>query len=157
MVVPKFITDKVAFSPIPYPEEISELAKEFQAVVVLTYEYELSYNLEDWKKYGVETFYSPIEDFSAPTLEQLIKIVRWIDEKVKEGKNVLIQCFGGSGRSGTIAVAYLMYSQGIGLRDALMKVRSLKPSAVETWDQMDILKRFEKYLRGHKLKRKKNI
>ncbi|NJE08629.1 protein tyrosine phosphatase [Thermococcus sp. M39] len=150
MVIPKFITDKVAFSPMPYPEDIPELVKEFQAVVVLTYEYELSYNLEDWKKHGVEVLYSPIEDFSAPTLEQLIEIVKWIDEKVKESKKVLIHCFGGSGRSGTIAVAYLMYSKGLNLRDALVKVRSLKPSAVETWSQMDILRRFEKYLREHK-------
>ncbi|WP_324736351.1 dual specificity protein phosphatase family protein [Thermococcus sp. SY098] len=148
MVVPKFITDKVAFSPMPYPEEIAELAKEFQAVVVLTYEYELYYDLKEWEKHGVEVLYSPIEDFSAPTLEQLINIVRWIDEKAKDGKKVLIHCFGGSGRSGTIAVAYLMYSQGLSLRDALTRVRSLKPSAVETWSQMDILRKFERYLKG---------
>ncbi|WP_457752922.1 protein-tyrosine phosphatase family protein [Thermococcus sp.] len=148
MVVPKFITDKVAFSPMPYPEEIAELAKEFQAVVVLTYEYELYYDLKEWGKHGVEVLYSPIEDFSAPTLEQLINIVRWIDEKAKDGKKVLIHCFGGSGRSGTIAVAYLMYSQGLSLKDALTRVRSLKPSAVETWSQMDILMKFERYLNG---------
>ncbi|MBO8174365.1 MAG: dual specificity protein phosphatase family protein [Thermococcus sp.] len=150
MVTPKFVTDKVAFSPMPCSRDISELAREFQAVVVLTYEYELYYDLEEWKKHGVEVLYSPIEDFSAPTLNQLIEIVKWIDERVKEGKKVLIHCFGGSGRSGTIAVAYLMYSQGLSLKDALMKVRSLKPSAVETWSQMDILRKFEKYLKEHK-------
>ncbi|ALM75414.1 protein-tyrosine phosphatase family protein [Thermococcus barophilus] len=148
MIIPKFITDKVAFSPMPHPEEIAELAKEFQAVVVLTYEYELYYDLKEWEKHRVEVLYSPIEDFSAPTLEQLINIVRWIDEKVRDGKKVLIHCFGGSGRSGTIAVAYLMYSQGLSLRDALTRVRSLKPSAVETWSQMDVLRKFERYLKG---------
>ena len=151
MVIPKFVTDRVAFSPMPYPDEISKLAKEFQAVVVLTYEYELYYNLKEWKRYRVEVLYSPIEDFSAPTLEQLIEIVRWIDERAKEGKKVLIHCFGGSGRSGTIAVAYLMYSQGLSLRNALIRVRSLKPSAVETWSQMNILRKFEEFLKKHSI------
>ena len=151
MVTPKFVTDKVAFSPMPYPDEISKLAEEFQAVVVLTYEYELYYELEEWKEHGVEVLYSPIEDFSAPTLEQLIEIVRWIDERAKEGKKVLIHCFGGSGRSGTIAVAYLMYSQGLSLRNALIRVRSLKPSAVETWSQMNILRKFEEFLKKHSI------
>jgi len=131
---------------MPYPQDIPELSKQFQAVVVLTYEYELYYEIEAWKKNNanVEVFYSPIDDFSAPTLEQLIEIVRWIEKKVNEGKKVLIHCLGGSGRSGTIAVAYLIYSQKLPLREALSKVRQLKPSAVETQEQMDVLKALER-------------
>ncbi len=146
MVYVKFITPQVAFSPMPYPQDIPELSKQFQAVVVLTYEYELYYEIEAWKKNNanVEVFYSPIDDFSAPTLEQLIEIVRWIEKKVNEGKKVLIHCLGGSGRSGTIAVAYLIYSQKLPLREALSKVRQLKPSAVETQEQMDVLKALER-------------
>ncbi|WP_461865355.1 protein-tyrosine phosphatase family protein [Thermococcus sp.] len=143
MVYVKFITSQVAFSPMPYPQDIPKLAEQFQAVVVLTDEYELYYEIDTWKKSNVEVLYSPIEDFSAPPLEGLIEIVKWIEKRVNEGKKVLIHCLGGSGRSGTIAVAYLIYSQKLSLREALSKVRQLKPSAVETQEQMDVLRALE--------------
>jgi len=121
--------------------------EKFDAVVVLTYEYELYYDLEELAKRGIEVLYAPIEDFTAPSLEELLEIVRWIDKRVKEGKKVLIHCLGGSGRSGTVATAYLMYAYGLPLKEALAGVRSLKPSAVETREQMKVLEELEQYLK----------
>ncbi|MCO6040795.1 protein-tyrosine phosphatase family protein [Thermococcus alcaliphilus] len=148
MVYPKFVDENVAFSPMPYPEDIPEIAEKFDAVVVLTYEYELYYDLEGLIKRGIEVLYAPIEDFTAPSLKELLKIVEWIEKKIKEGKKVLIHCLGGSGRSGTVVTAYLMYAHGFSLREALAKVRSLKPSAVETQEQMEVLKELEEHLKG---------
>jgi protein-tyrosine phosphatase len=90
----------------------------------------------------------PIEDFTAPSLEGLLGIVKWIYKRTREGKKILIHCLGGSGRSGTVTVAYLMYAHGLSLREALAKVRSLKPSAVETEEQMEVLKELEEHLKG---------
>jgi len=146
MVYPKFVNDKVAFSSMPYPEDIPKLAKEFDAFVVLIYEHDLYYDLEELFKNGIEVFYSPIKDFSVPPLEELIEIAKWIEKKAKNGKKVLVHCLSGKGRSGTIVTAYLMYSEGLSLRDALARVRSLKPSAVETEEQIGILKDLEDYL-----------
>lgn len=115
--------------------------------MVLVEEFELPYSLEEWKKRGVEVLHSPIPDFMAPSIEQLFEILRRIEENTAEGKHVLIHCMGGSGRSGTVAVAWLMYSQGLSLREALSRVRSLKPSAVETPDQLNVLKMLEKFLK----------
>ncbi|USS40173.1 dual specificity protein phosphatase family protein [Thermococcus aggregans] len=152
MVYPKFVDKHVAFSPMPYPEEIPELVGKFDAVVVLTYEYELYYDLEELTKRGIEVLYAPIEDFTAPSLEELLEIVKWIYKRVKEGKKVLIHCLGGSGRSGTVATAYLMYAYGLSLKEALARVRSLKPSAVETEEQMKVLEELEEYLKQGKKK-----
>ena len=146
-MIPKFITEEVAFSPMPYPEEIPHILKSFDAVVVLTYEYELHYDMNELIEKGLDVLYAPIEDFSAPTLGELLAIVKWIESMAKKGKRVLIHCLGGSGRSGTVAVAYIMYSQNLSLKEALSKVRSLKPSAVETEEQMEVLKDFERYLK----------
>ncbi|WP_055281896.1 dual specificity protein phosphatase family protein [Thermococcus sp. EP1] len=148
MVYPKFVDSNVAFSPMPYPEDIPNLAKEFDAVVVLAYEHELYYTLEEWTNHRLDVLYSPIEDFTAPSLEELLDILGWIEERVKKGKKILIHCFGGSGRSGSVAVAYLMYLYGLSLREALLRVRSLKPSAVETEEQMEVLENLEKYLKS---------
>jgi len=144
MLYPNFVTEMVAFSRMPLYYETEDVAREFQAVVAL--HDVLYYDPEELKKRGVEFLHTPIPDFSAPSLEQLIEIVGWINQRVREGKKVLIHCLGGSGRSGTIATAYLM-TQGLSLSEALAKVRSLKPTAVETEEQLQILKEFEKMLK----------
>ncbi|MDK2914179.1 MAG: hypothetical protein PWQ79_1094 [Thermococcaceae archaeon] len=136
----KFIDEKVAFSRMPTERELEGVAKDFDAVVVLVEEHELPYPLEEWEKRGLEVLHSPIPDFTAPSVEQLLEIFRWIEERVREGKKVLIHCMGGLGRSGTVATAWLMYSKGFSLREALMEVRKKRPGAVETQEQMEALK-----------------
>ena len=144
----RFVDGNVAFSRMPTRREIDEVAKTFDAVVVLVEEFELPYSLDEWQKRGVEVLHSPIEDFTAPSLEQLLEILRWIEARVGEGKKVLIHCMGGLGRSGTVAVAWVMYSEGVPLRDALLKVRRLRPGAVEVEEQMEVLKELERLLRS---------
>ena len=133
MLYPNFVSGMVAFPRMPLYYEVEDIAKEFQAVVAL--HNVLYYEPEELKKRGVEFLHAPIPDFSAPSLEQLIEIVRWINQRARKGKKVLIHCLGGSGRSGTIAAAYLM-TQGLNLSEALTKVHSLKPTAVETEEQL---------------------
>ncbi|NJE60276.1 dual specificity protein phosphatase family protein [Thermococcus sp. 21S7] len=144
----KFIDDNVAFSRMPTGSEIDEVAETFGAVVVLVEEFELPYSLDEWQKRGVEVFHSPVRDFSAPALEQLLEILRWIEARVEEGKRVLIHCMGGLGRSGTVAVGWVMYSEGIPLRDALRRVRRVRPGAVEVDEQIGVLKELEKLFRS---------
>lgn len=144
----KFVDENVAFSRMPVWSEVDGVARAFDAIVVLVEEFELPYPLEEWRKRGVEVLHSPISDFSAPSVDRLLEILRWIEERVGEGKKVLIHCMGGLGRSGTVAVAWLMYSEGLSLREALRRVRSLRPGAVETYEQMGVLRELEKLLRS---------
>ncbi|NJE02570.1 dual specificity protein phosphatase family protein [Thermococcus sp. MV11] len=144
----RFIDEGVAFSRMPTVGEIDRVAETFDAVVVLVEEFELPYSIEEWKKRGVEVLHSPIPDFTAPTLSQLLEILGWIEGKRMQGKRVLIHCLGGLGRSGTVAVAWLMYSKGLPLGEALARVRSIRPGAVETPEQMKILKELESFLRS---------
>ncbi|NJE48027.1 dual specificity protein phosphatase family protein [Thermococcus sp. 9N3] len=136
-----FVDENVAFSRMPVEKELDEVAEIFDAVVVLVEDFELPYSLDEWEKRGVEVFHSPIPDFSAPPLSQLLEILRWIEVKVLEGKKVLVHCLGGCGRSGTVAVAWLMYSKRLPLERALSEVRRLRPCAVETRGQLEILQR----------------
>ena len=142
----KFIDDKVAFSRMPTRSEIDEVAGTFDAIVVLVEEFELPYPLNEWRVRGLDVLHTPIQDFSAPALNQLLEILRWIEARVSEGKRVLIHCMGGLGRSGTVAVAWVMYSEGIPLREALRRVRRIRPGAVEVEEQMKILKELGYYL-----------
>lgn len=144
----RFVDENVAFSRMPTGRELDEVVNDFDAVVVLVEDYELPYSLDEWEKRGVEILHSPIEDFTAPSLEQLLEILRWIDTRIREGKKVLIHCLGGLGRSGTVATAWVMYSKGLPLREALRKVRSVRPGSVETYEQMEVLEELEKLLRS---------
>jgi len=135
----RFVDENVAFSRMPCGDELDEIAENFDAVVVLVEDYELPYPLDEWEKKGVEVLHSPIPDFTAPSVEQLLEILRWIDTRVREGKKVLIHCFGGLGRSGTVATAWLMYSKGLSFREALRRVRSIRHGAVETQEQLEVL------------------
>ncbi|KNC96191.1 uncharacterized protein SPPG_08345 [Spizellomyces punctatus DAOM BR117] len=49
---------------------------------------------------------------------------RFIDEAVKANGRVLVHCVAGISRSATIVIAYFMKSEGIGLYEAQMKVKS---------------------------------
>ncbi len=142
------LDDNVAFSRMPARSEMDEVAETFDAIVVLVEEYELPYSLNEWRKRNVDVLHSPIPDFSAPTLNQLLKILRWIEAKTLENKRVLIHCMGGLGRSGTVAVAWVMYSKELPLREALRRVRSLRPGAVEVEEQMEVLKELEMLLKS---------
>ncbi|WP_297069789.1 dual specificity protein phosphatase family protein [Thermococcus sp.] len=142
-----WLDGEVAFSMAPPEIELDGLAEVFNAVVVLVEEFELPYSLEEWKKRGVKVLHSPIEDFTAPSLGQLLEILQWIGARVREGKRVLIHCMGGLGRSGTVAVAWLMYSKNLRLREALRRVRSLRPGAVETSEQMEVLWELQEFLK----------
>ncbi len=143
----RFIDGNVAFSRMPSLEEMDDVAETFKAIVVLVEGFELPYSLDEWGKRGVEVFHSPVRDFSAPDLGQLLGILRWIEARVTEGKKVLIHCLGGCGRSGTVAVAWLMYSKDLPLGKALRRVRSLRPCAVETVEQLQMLRELDKILK----------
>ncbi|AHL22721.1 protein-tyrosine phosphatase family protein [Thermococcus nautili] len=142
-----FIDKNVAFGPLPPKESLNELSQVFNSVVVLVEDFELPYSLDEWEKRGVEVFHSPIPDFSAPSLEELLSVLQWIEAKVLEGKKVLIHCIGGCGRSGTVAVAWLMYSKRLPLREALYRVRRLRPCAVETESQIELLQELERAIK----------
>nr|WP_206203836.1 dual specificity protein phosphatase family protein [Thermococcus sp. 21S9] len=132
---------------MPPEGSLNELSQAFNSVVVLVEDFELPYSLEGWKKRGVEVLHFPIPDFSAPSLEELLTVLQWIEAKVQEGKRVLIHCIGGCGRSGTVSVAWLMYSRRLPLRQALSEVRRLRHCAVETESQIELLKGLERTIK----------
>ncbi len=134
------IDDKVFIASMPSEEDIEELSKEFSSVVILPENHELEYDVQLWKRYGVEYLHVPIKDFRAPSLIELYTIVSWIVER--KGK-VLIHCLSGKGRSGTVASAYLMYSYRLPLEEALNRVRNKVSGAVETLEQEAVLEAYE--------------
>jgi len=79
----------------------------------------------------------PIQDLKAPDRQFIEK---WETTKVllkndlMEGKNIVIHCMGGKGRSGTIA-AILLIEFGEDNKKAIEIVREKRKGAIETEEQ----------------------
>jgi atypical dual specificity phosphatase len=76
----------------------------------------------------------PVPDMAAPSDRQLDHIVATIRRANESGMGVAVHCAAGLGRTGTALAAYLV-AGGLPARDALRKVRVLRPGSVETSDQ----------------------
>ena len=80
----------------------------------------------------------PVRDFGAPEAET---IVRWTEisslaqQALSQGGKVLAHCKGGCGRSGMILLR-LMVEMGEAPDDALSRLRTTRPCAVETDAQL---------------------
>jgi atypical dual specificity phosphatase len=96
----------------------------------------------DWiDNAGLMSVHVPVEDFDTPTPEQFDKCVSVIDSAHRANMGVHVHCRGGSGRTGTIIAAYFI-SKGESLRDAMKRVRQLRPGSIETPEQEAALREY---------------
>jgi len=106
------------------------------------------------KKFFVRTIYSknlkwihlPIEDLKAPDHKfidkwQITKAL--LKNDLIDGKNIVLHCMGGKGRSGTIA-AILLMEFGENNKKAIEIVRKNRKGAIETKKQEDFILSYSK-------------
>ena len=98
--------------------------------------------LKKYEEAGLECKFNPILDQKTPSVEELNKLIDWMDEKIAAGKKVMIHCVGGLGRSGLLAASYLI-RHGHKPADAIALVRQARGErAVETKIQEDFVMDF---------------
>ncbi|RRR71709.1 MAG: phosphatase [Candidatus Viridilinea halotolerans] len=68
-----------------------------------------------------------VDDFTAPTLEQLDAGVAFVQAAHAEGLPVFIHCHAGVGRAPIMAAACLMASEGLDAQRALARIRAARP------------------------------
>ena len=76
----------------------------------------------------------PVPDMEPPTDRQLDYILDTIEKANASGMGVAVHCAAGLGRTGTVLAAYFVL-QGLTSKEALAKVRELRPGSVETMEQ----------------------
>jgi atypical dual specificity phosphatase len=97
--------------------------------------------------YAIDQEHIPVQDYTPPTLEQMIEFVAVVEDSVAVGNPVGVHCTAGLGRSGTMAAAYLV-AEGASADEAIATVRQLRPGSIETSAQEDAVRLFEENLNG---------
>jgi atypical dual specificity phosphatase len=89
----------------------------------------------------------PVDDFTAPTMEQVEKCVSFIERMTSvEDKPVVVHCGAGCGRTGTILACYWV-SRGKAADEAIDLVRAERPCSIETESQKALVYQYEEHLR----------
>jgi protein-tyrosine phosphatase len=98
---------------------------------------------KDLKTLEVKVLNLPTRDKTAPTLENLKKGAKFIEEEIKKGGKVYIHCRFGEERGPTMAIAYLIWT-GLTFDDAFKLVKKVRTFINPVPAQIARLKEFEK-------------
>ncbi|MDY3556724.1 dual specificity protein phosphatase 23 [Gemmata sp. JC717] len=85
----------------------------------------------------------PVPDMEPPSQRQFDHVLATVKRAHDSQMGVAIHCAAGLGRTGTVLAAYFV-STGMTARDALRKVRELRPGSVETLDQERAVEQYAK-------------
>lgn len=88
---------------------------------------------------GLEDYNEPVRDFTAPTQEQIDKIIKYIDSHLERGVPVGVSCNAGIGRTGVILACYLVH-KGFTAKDAIELLRKKRDRIPEVQEQADAIK-----------------
>ena len=112
------------------------------ALVRLVEEHLTRVTSEQVKQVGLEDLHLPVDDFHAPTIEQIELALNFIRDYIAKGKAVGVSCGAGYGRTGTILACYLI-SKGLSADEAINQVRSKRPGSIEIGEQEKVIRQFE--------------
>jgi atypical dual specificity phosphatase len=96
---------------------------------------------------GFAYLHSPLS--TIPSIQQLTQIIQFIESQKSQSRPVLVHCGEGIGRTGTVLAAYLVY-HGMRADDAIRIVREKRSGSVQTVEQENALREFEKVVSSEK-------
>eukprot|EP01147_Barroeca_monosierra_P003066 gene3066-5843_t len=112
-------------------EDLQQLVKDehIRAIVDLSESWEQFVSPSSIANMGLKRINLPTPDYHAPTVDDLITAVHFIEHSVRQGDTVYIHCNGGKGRAATVATTWLMYSENISPQKALVLLQSRRKVA----------------------------
>jgi protein-tyrosine phosphatase len=152
--LPFGLPGRIYRSPIPYGDldTAGKLVARYQdesirVIVVLADDVEIhnatGKNLRSYyQQAGYEVIHLPIPDYGIPNAADLEKAVSGALTKARSGKNVVVHCNAGIGRTGLFLACMAQDALGITSDEAIHWVRSYIPGAVETPGQLSLVQSY---------------
>ena len=92
--------------------------------------------------------YEPVPDMRPPALDQIERMDMFIREQIEKWERpVVVTCYAGLGRTGTVLACYLVNS-GYEPRAAIDRVRELRPQSIQTLEQEDSVDSYSEMLKS---------
>ena len=85
--------------------------------------------------------FEPVPDFTPPELEQIQRMIEFIDQQTGARKPVVVSCYAGIGRTGTVLACYLVH-RGEEPAEAINRLRQLRPGSIQTPEQEAAVHRY---------------
>ena len=131
----------------PTTGQLKRLYQEgFRSIISLLDERKQSphYDIEEVEAMGFRLFSIPLEDFSAPMLDDFKAFLKAVHHALNQGK-VLIHCQAGLGRTGIMAAAYWI-DKGLSVNEAIKKIRKSNPNIIASDEQENSLYELEVFI-----------
>ena len=129
------------------PREDSELSwlwnHGIRAIVCLNRENPLSRETIEDRGFVYE--FIPVKDFSAPSMDDIKKYIKFVTDMINQEKPVVTCCGAGIGRTGTMLAVYLV-NEGYPPIRALEEVKRKRGCGVEAEEQMEAVQKYAEYL-----------
>jgi atypical dual specificity phosphatase len=99
---------------------------------------------EPW---GFEELFEPVPDFQAPSVEQIDRIVNFVEQQIETWERpTVVTCAAGIGRTGTVLASYLVNS-GWEPGEAISYIRQLRPGSIQTASQAEAVREYAKFVK----------
>ena len=125
----------------PFKSDIHRLHDLGVRAVVNTCE-EFAGPIDAYADFGIKQLHLPTIDFTSPSLEDVRAGVEFIQDQHHRGHAVYVHCKAGRGRSATIALCWLMYSQKISPVDAFRKLKEQRQQISNHLAQRPVVQQF---------------
>ncbi len=90
---------------------------------------------------GLFALHIPIHDMHPPSQPQIDLFISALRKAHAQNMAVGVHCAAGLGRTGTLVACYFV-TQGLSAKNAIARVRRLRPGSVETDDQAEAVEEF---------------
>lgn len=84
-------------------------------------------NLSRLRRVQMHYLWLPVADTHAPTVDQIVQGLAWIERRLQTGRKVYIHCAAGMGRSVTLLACWYLYTESMHVSQVLTFVKRRRP------------------------------
>ena len=104
-------------------------------------------SLDNTGRSNINYLHLRVEDFGAPSIEEIVSTVDYIQHQIDNKMPVMVHCAAGKGRTGTILAAYVLKKENLTAYQAIKKIRDLRPGSIQSNIQEMTISMYENYIK----------